>query len=115
MSDFNFVPHKIEVGPPRYNVLSTKMVGMRKKRRVVSSEPERTWTLYFNGQTKAERDQILSHYNEQLGCGVPFYWNSVPDYVDSASSYYVAYSEDGYSERIVTGIFEIVVKFETQL
>lgn len=115
MADFNFVSHKIEVGTPRYNVAKTKMVGMRKKARLLSSEPDRSWTLYIFGLTKSDRDLILAHYQGQNGNCIPFYWTSVPDYVDTAASYYVTYAEDGYSERIVNGIFEVTVKFELQL
>ncbi|MDY0313758.1 MAG: hypothetical protein RBR32_01645 [Bacteroidales bacterium] len=113
MADFAYVPHRVEPGTPQYNVLTTEMEGFKKKRRIVTTDPKRTWTLYFRGQSKTERDLLLAHYKGQYGQGTPFNWTSVPSYISDDSSYYVAY--ESYSEVcIMNNIWEITIVFEEQ-
>ena len=92
MADFTFTPHKVQPGVPVYNNILTKMEGMRKKGRNKSSEPDIDFTLTFDGQTDAEMKAIFSHYDGQYGGdGDPFYWTTVPDYIDSGTNIYSRY------------------------
>lgn len=115
MSDFAFDCHHITVNPPEWNVLLTDMEGMRKKTRLVSSLPKKSWILVFRLLTKDERDLILAHYNTQKGSLIPFYWTSIPSWVDtSVSYYYVRYTS--YKETLSAGtLFELEITFEEAL
>jgi hypothetical protein len=114
MSNFTYNCHHITPGAPKYNNLKTEGEGMKRKTRLISSDPFLTWTLEFRLQTKAERDNILTHFNGQYGDTIPFYWTSVPTYISNASYYYVRYAADGYSEEVIaSSIFNITLKFES--
>ena len=115
MADFTFECHHCEVGTPAWNVLSTDMEGLRKKTRLVSSLPMKSWTLVFRLLTKDERDLILAHYNAQKGPLTPFNWTSIPNWVDtSVSYYYVRYKS--YKEQLSAGtLWEVTVELELAL
>lgn len=115
MADFAYECHHIEPGTPVWNVLMTDMEGMRKKTRLVSSLPKKSWTLTFRLLTKDERDLVLAHYNAQKGSLTPFHWTSIPSWVDTSVSYYnVRYIS--YKEQLSAGtLWEIEVQFEEAL
>lgn len=115
MADFAFACHHIEPGTPAWNVLTTDMEGMRKKRRLVSTLPIKSWALTFRLLTKVERDLMLAHYNSMKGTLTPFHWTSIPTWVDVTTSYYnVVYKS--YKEQLSAGtLWEIVVEFEEAL
>lgn len=114
MADFAYNCHHIEPGTPNWNVLVTEMEGLRKKRRLVSTLPTRTWALTFRLQTLAERDALLAHYNAQKAGLTPFHWTSVPTYVATVAYYNVAYKS--YKESLVAGtLWEIVIELEESL
>jgi len=112
---FSYIPHHIEPGTPVWNVLMTDMEGMRKKTRLISSLPKKSWTLTFRLLTKVERDALLDHYNAQKGSLTPFHWTSIPTYIDTSVSYYnVRYVL--YKEQLSAGtLWEVTVELEESL
>ena len=115
MADFNWLPHHVELGPPQWNTLLTEMEGMRKKARLISSLPMKTWILFFRLLTKVERDLLLDHFNGQYGQTIPFNWTNIPSWIDtSASYYYVRYKS--YKEELSGGtLWDVTVEFELAL
>jgi hypothetical protein len=110
MPDFNFSIHHIEPGPPIFNVLSTDMEGYKKKTRLITTLPKRTWKVFMYLLTKAERDLVLAHYNSCYGGLTSFHWTSVPTYIDTVSYYNVIYT--GYKETLTATLFNIEIDFE---
>lgn len=113
MADFTFSCHRCVPGTPGFNNLTTQMEGMRKKFRIKSSTPERSWSIEFHMQSLVERDLILAHFNSQYGInGTPFYWTSLPSWIFAIeTSLYVVYKS--YKEEVVAAdIFNITIEFD---
>jgi hypothetical protein len=113
MADFTYICHSVVPATITWNTLLTEMEGMKKKSRLISTRSKQSWKLEFRLLTKAERDYILGHYNGQKGSTIPFNWTSVPDYIDTAASYYVRYTE--YVETLTAILFNISIGFEEAL
>ena len=114
MANFDFTAHEIDEGPPVYNTVITKMEGLRRKARVKSSEPDRTFKLKFNGQTDTEKNAIKAHYDSQYGDGDPFYWTTVPSDIDSGTNIYVRYKSISF-DKIMNNIHEISIEFQEEI
>jgi hypothetical protein len=113
MANFNFQCHSVVPATITWNVLLTEMEGMKKKSRLISTRSKQSWKLEFRLLLKAERDVLLAHYNGQKGSTIPFNWTSIPDYIDTAASYYVRYIE--YVETLTATLFNISIGFEEAL
>lgn len=114
MADFNFSPHESKSGTPKFNTIITKMEGMKKKSRVKSDDPERTWIIKFNGYSDSEHQSILDHYNGQYGDGLPFNWTSVPDNINNGNDLYVRYLSMEET-KIFNNCWEIEITFQEEI
>lgn len=112
--NFTWDSHRVEPIGPKYNVLVTEMEGMRKKTRLKSTKPARSWKLYFRVQNNTERTALKGHYDGQFGELTPFYWTSIPEHISDESSIYVRYTS--YEEDpIQFNTWEISMTFEEVL
>lgn len=110
MADFAWEPHRVEPGVPEWNTVSSEMEGMRKKVRLKSTRPKMIWTLFFRGQSTAEKNAKLAHYNGQYKDLIPFNWTSVPSEIGTGP-YNVRYQALKI-DHIMNEIWELEITFE---
>jgi hypothetical protein len=98
MADFSFPIHRMSPGAPEYNVLQTDMEGWKRKSRLKSTHPRRTWDIEIRGRTNSEKDLIIAHWDGQAAGNLPFNWIVTPTFFSGGvpTTYYVRYKELKY-------------------
>jgi len=96
MANFSFDIHRCTAKTPVWNNIATEMEGMKKKTRLKSTQPKRTWEIELRLQDGSETQNVLDHFNGQYGInGTPFNWIQ-PDFF-GGNTYYVRYVGLDYS------------------
>ena len=85
-SAFSLVPNEALTAEPEYHNVVTPAESMKKEYINISSTPVEKFTLNFNALTSAERDTLITHYNDQYGEYHSFSWQSVPSYIGSGAN-----------------------------
>lgn len=68
-----------------YNVLVTQQDYFKRDYYLLSVNPNRSFRLVFEGLSDEKYGVILNHWKSSLGKFSPFYWKSVPSYIDAGN------------------------------
>lgn len=111
-SAFVVTPNSVVELVPEYNNVQSQTESMKKEYFQISATAVKTYELNFNAATQAERNTILTHYNDQSGGYYPFSWQTVPSYIGSGSNITGRWIEKSYNESHASNKFKISIKFE---
>ena len=82
-SAFTLVPNEVITEEPEFHNIITPSESMKKEYMNISANSVDTYRLLFKALTNANRDILLTHYNDQYGGYHNFSWQSVPSYIGS--------------------------------
>lgn len=85
-SPFTLVANEVITLEPEYNNVITQAESMKKEYYNLSTNAIKRYRLNFKALTNANRDILLTHYNDQYGEYHNFSWQSVPSYIGSGAN-----------------------------
>lgn len=115
---FNFEVHSISPHTPKYNVLQTDFEGWKRKTRLKSTDPIRSWTVEVRGRINSEMALILAHWNDNQGQLTNFQWNVLPVVWNAGygTTFQVQYDSMEYDNPDnIANVWDFVIRFREWL
>jgi len=112
-SNFTVTPTWVHPIEPEFHNIISKSESMKKVYYNVSATSISVFHLVFEGLSDAQFTTVREHYNETSGGYEPFYWNTVPSYIESGNtSIYGRWVEKSFKQKPKAKSWNCEIDFE---
>lgn len=111
-SAFTLVPNEVITEEPEYHNIITESESMKKDYQNISTTSVQKYKLKFKVLTNANRNILLTHYNDQYGDYHSFSWQSVPSHIDSGANITGRWIKGSLKMSIVSNRWRCEILFE---
>lgn len=114
-SAFALVPNEVITLEPEYNNIISQSESMKKEYYNLSANSTQRYRLNFKALTNANRDILLTHYNDQYGGYHNFSWQSVPFYIGSSANITGRWVDGSLQMAVVSNKWKCSIVFEKEV
>lgn len=111
---FTMIASEVTTLEPVYNNVETPTESMKKEYFNIATTPLEQYELFFKARTDAQRDVILTHFNDQLGSHHDFSWTSVPNYIDSGNNITGRWVKGSFQMSVIGNKWNVTIQFEKE-
>jgi hypothetical protein len=111
-SAFTLVPNEVITLEPEYHNVITESESMKKDYQNISTTKVQKYELKFKVLTNANRDILLTHYEDQSGEYHSFSWQSVPSYIGSGANITGRWVKGSLKMSIISNRWKCSIIFE---
>jgi hypothetical protein len=111
-SAFTLVPNEVITEEPEYHNVITESESMKKDYQNISTTKVQKYELRFKALINANRDILLTHYEDQYGDYHSFSWQSVPSYIGSGANITGRWVKGSLKMSIISNKWKCSVLFE---